>query len=91
VPELASFTGGTLLKSLAAEGLSPDDIDTVVFTHLHHDHVGWTSNIAPAPNGGSQQPATALTFSRARHLVAGAEWDYWNGTAEMTGPDPGVR
>jgi glyoxylase-like metal-dependent hydrolase (beta-lactamase superfamily II) len=85
---LASFTGGTLLKSLAAEGLSPDDIDTVVFTHLHHDHVGWTSNSAPAPNAGSRPPVTALTFGRARHLVASAEWDYWDGSTEMTGPDP---
>lgn len=50
VPELATFRGGRLLDSLAAEGLTPDEIDTVFFTHLHHDHVGWTSNVAlPRP------------------------------------------
>jgi glyoxylase-like metal-dependent hydrolase (beta-lactamase superfamily II) len=89
VPGLASFTGGGLLASLAAEGLSPDDIDTVLYTHLHHDHVGWTSDVAPAPNAG-RRPVTGLTFSRARHLVARAEWDYWNGSSEVTGPDPGA-
>jgi glyoxylase-like metal-dependent hydrolase (beta-lactamase superfamily II) len=88
VPGLASFTGGALLDSLAGEGLGPADIDTVVFTHLHHDHVGWTSNIAPAPNAARTGPVRGLTFARARHLVDRAEWDYWNGTAELTGPDP---
>ncbi len=88
VPQLASFTGGALLSSLAAEGLHPEDIDTVVFTHLHHDHVGWTSDVAPAPDPARVRSPTGLTFARARHLVAEAEWRHWTGTAEMTGPDP---
>lgn len=29
-----------LLNALAAEGLTPADIDTVIYTHLHHDHAG---------------------------------------------------
>ena len=29
-----------LLASLAEEGLKPEDIDTVIYTHLHYDHVG---------------------------------------------------
>jgi glyoxylase-like metal-dependent hydrolase (beta-lactamase superfamily II) len=88
VPKLASFTGGTLLASLAGEGLVPADIDTVVFTHLHHDHVGWTSNIAPAPNAARTEPVRSLTFGGARHVADRAEWDYWNGAAELIGPDP---
>jgi glyoxylase-like metal-dependent hydrolase (beta-lactamase superfamily II) len=87
VPGMASFRGGTLLDSLAGEGLGPADIDTVVFTHLHHDHVGWTSNVAPAPNAERTEPVRGLTFSRARHVADRTEWDYWNGTAELTGPD----
>jgi glyoxylase-like metal-dependent hydrolase (beta-lactamase superfamily II) len=87
VPGLASFTGGTLLESLAGEDLGPADIDTVVFTHLHHDHVGWTSNIAPAPNASRTEPLRGLTFPRARHVTDRCEWDYWNGTDELTGPD----
>lgn len=29
-----------LLASLAEEGLKPEDIDTVIYTHLHNDHAG---------------------------------------------------
>jgi glyoxylase-like metal-dependent hydrolase (beta-lactamase superfamily II) len=81
VPGIASFTGGTLLDSLAGEDLEPADIDTIVFTHLHHDHVGWTSNIAPAPNARRTEPVRGLTFPGARHVTDRSEWDYWNGTA----------
>ncbi|MET8716791.1 MULTISPECIES: MBL fold metallo-hydrolase [Streptomyces] len=32
---------GALPASLAAAGVEPADVDTVVLTHLHTDHVGW--------------------------------------------------
>lgn len=73
----ADFRGGDLIASLAAEGLAPADVDTVFFTHLHHDHVGWTTGAA-----------YDLTFPRARHLVAEAEWRHWLGTDEVVGPHP---
>jgi glyoxylase-like metal-dependent hydrolase (beta-lactamase superfamily II) len=88
IPDVASFHGGDLLDALAAEGLSAADVDTVLYTHLHHDHVGWTSNVAPAPNAPSGQHVTGLTFANARHLASEAEWSYWSGTAELVGPDP---
>ncbi|MEV1169033.1 MBL fold metallo-hydrolase [Nonomuraea sp. NPDC049784] len=87
-PGIGSFRAGALLDSLAAEGLRPDGVDTVVFTHLHHDHVGWTSDVAPAPGNEPAKPERGLTFARARHLVDRAEWVHWRGTAEVTGPDP---
>lgn len=31
---------GYVLQSLEKEGLSPGDIDTVIYTHLHNDHAG---------------------------------------------------
>ncbi|MFF2515198.1 MBL fold metallo-hydrolase [Streptomyces sp. NPDC058086] len=40
VPGVARPKGGSPLRNLAEEGLSADDIDTVVHTHLHLDHVG---------------------------------------------------
>jgi glyoxylase-like metal-dependent hydrolase (beta-lactamase superfamily II) len=88
LPDLASFTGGRLLDSLAAEGLAPADVDTVVYTHLHHDHVGWTTDVAPAPNAPAGRTVHGLTFPAARHLVSEAEWRHWDGTAELVGPDP---
>lgn len=33
-------SGGLLTESLAAAGFSPDDIDTVLLTHCHPDHIG---------------------------------------------------
>ena len=37
------YTGGALLKNLAAKGVQPGDVTDVLFTHLHFDHVGWAS------------------------------------------------
>jgi glyoxylase-like metal-dependent hydrolase (beta-lactamase superfamily II) len=88
VPDLASFKGGNLLQNLAAEGVAPSHVDLVLFTHLHHDHVGWTTNVAPAPNADPNRTVDGLTFAKARHLADRADWDHWSGTAEITGPDP---
>src|SRR5581483_9246191 len=32
---------GRLVDELGRHGVSPDDVDLVVFTHLHVDHIGW--------------------------------------------------
>lgn len=49
-----------------AAGWSPTEIDTVVCTHLHFDHVGGNlSDGAPA-------------FPAARYVVAGDEWGHWS-------------
>jgi glyoxylase-like metal-dependent hydrolase (beta-lactamase superfamily II) len=71
------FWGGRLLRSLAAVGLTARDIDIVVYSHLHMDHVGWTTDRARG----------ALTFERARHVMASAEWEYWRAEARRGGPD----
>ncbi|MET7352225.1 MBL fold metallo-hydrolase [Streptomyces mirabilis] len=88
VPGVAQLKGGSLLRNLAEEGLSADDIDTVAFTHLHLDHVGWTSDVAPLPNAPTTDSPTRLTFARARHFMSKAEWQYWSTrAAAMGGPD----
>jgi len=35
------FRGGDLPGNLSAAGCTPADIDTVLITHLHVDHIGW--------------------------------------------------
>ncbi|MFC0623676.1 MBL fold metallo-hydrolase [Kribbella deserti] len=65
VPEIAGFRAGQLLESPAAEGLKPDDVDTVFYTHLYHDHVGWTTDLAPAPTVPAGAMPAGLTFRRA--------------------------
>jgi glyoxylase-like metal-dependent hydrolase (beta-lactamase superfamily II) len=71
------FWGGRLVASLAAVGLQPDDIDAVLYSHLHADHVGWT---ADRDQGG-------LTFGRARHVMSPAEWAHWEPIPGTGGPD----
>lgn len=73
---VAYFPGlaGTLPERLARIGVSPGEIDTVVFTHLHVDHVGW----ACADDG---QP----TFPAARYIVAESEWRHWSEQGENAG------
>lgn len=70
------FWGGRLVASLAAAGLTPDDIDVVAYSHLHADHVGWTTNLAD----------DTLTFPRARHVMSRSEWDHWADRPGAGGP-----
>src|SRR3989475_9538442 len=49
---------GQLLRDFAANGVRPDEVDMVVMTHLHRDHVGW--NLTDAGGGAG------ATFPRAR-------------------------
>lgn len=37
------FHGGAFLTSLAAHGVDPAEVTDVLFTHLHFDHVGWST------------------------------------------------
>lgn len=57
-----------LLASLAAEGIAPDDVDVVVFSHLHFDHAGGA--LATYEPGGSPK----LVFPRATYVVGAEAW-----------------
>lgn len=86
LPGVGHTEGGALLESLAGEGLAPDDIDTVVYTHLHRDHIGWTTNVSPF--AATRRAPTGLTFRRARHLLSETEWRHWSAPSATGGPDP---
>ncbi|MFF7847191.1 MBL fold metallo-hydrolase [Streptomyces sp. NPDC007910] len=55
------------LGSLARAGVRPEDVDVVVNTHLHADHVGWNTRPGDAP--GTWVPA----FPNARYLLPAAD------------------
>jgi glyoxylase-like metal-dependent hydrolase (beta-lactamase superfamily II) len=39
--DLGYLAGGALLGELAAVGVRPENVDVIVISHLHLDHVGW--------------------------------------------------
>lgn len=65
-------TAGRLAANLAAAGLSPDDVDLVLMTHLHPDHFG-----------GLLDSTGGAAFPRADLLLHEAEHAHWNDDAAM--------
>ena len=57
------------LERLRASGTAPEDVDYVMCTHLHPDHVGWNTVLAD----GRWVP----TFPKARYLFARIEYEHW--------------
>lgn len=60
------------LDRLAAAGARPEDVDIVLCTHLHADHVGWNTRL----EGGRWVP----TFPRARYVMGEGELAHWQAT-----------
>lgn len=58
---------GELLGDIRSKGINLSDIDMVVMTHLHRDHVGWNLQ----SSGGKYQP----TFPNARYWVSAKDWE----------------
>jgi glyoxylase-like metal-dependent hydrolase (beta-lactamase superfamily II) len=52
--------------ALSAAGISPDQVDVVVLTHMHGDHIG----------GMTAQDGSA-TYANARYVTGTAEYDHW--------------
>ena len=68
-PKWHMKTDDTYMRALNAAGVSVDDIDFVMCTHLHVDHVGWNTRL----ENGRWVP----TFPKARYLFTKQEFDYW--------------
>jgi glyoxylase-like metal-dependent hydrolase (beta-lactamase superfamily II) len=62
-------TDNVYMTRLAAAGFSVEDIDFVLCTHLHPDHVGWNTRL----ENGHWVP----TFPKARYVFADRELAYW--------------
>ncbi|MER7052500.1 MULTISPECIES: MBL fold metallo-hydrolase [unclassified Streptomyces] len=58
------------LANLARAGVEPEDVDIVINTHLHIDHVGWNTYL----NGRQWVP----TFPNATYLMPKDDFDFWN-------------
>jgi len=58
------------LESLRRAGIEPEDVDVVINTHLHFDHVGWNT----MRDGDAWVP----TFPNARYLMPEADYRHFN-------------
>ena len=70
--ELVLFDTGLsaagMTVALAAAGYTPDQVDVVVLTHMHGDHIG-----------GMTQEDGSPTYPNARYVTGRVEYDAWAG------------
>ena len=58
---------GELMNDFKQKGVRPDEVDMVVMTHLHRDHVGWNLTA----DDGKYVP----TFPKARYWMTRKDWE----------------
>jgi glyoxylase-like metal-dependent hydrolase (beta-lactamase superfamily II) len=63
---------GMLINNLKELSLSVEDIDTVILTHGHLDHVGGNVNSNNKPN-----------FPKARYFISKKEWEWWESEPDL--------
>jgi glyoxylase-like metal-dependent hydrolase (beta-lactamase superfamily II) len=73
-------TTGKLLENLRAAGLQASDIDTVLITHYHGDHIN-----------GLRNRAGEFVFSNAKVLVPAPEHAFWMDEARAAAAPEGMR
>jgi glyoxylase-like metal-dependent hydrolase (beta-lactamase superfamily II) len=71
------------LDRLKEAGVRPEEVDLVLHTHLHADHVGWNTSKVD----GRSMP----TFSNARYLFSGSERAYLAALSAADGSDAAIR
>src|SRR5580704_9595881 len=75
-----SPTAGMIGDNLAAAGISPKDVDQIVISHFHPDHIN-----------GIKDKDNALIFPNAEIVVPAAEWNYWMDDANLTAAPPDLK
>lgn len=78
--EFGGPTTGKLLENLRAAGVQPGDIDTVLITHYHGDHIN-----------GLRNKAGEFVFPKAKVLVPAPEHAFWMDDAKMNAAPEGMK
>jgi glyoxylase-like metal-dependent hydrolase (beta-lactamase superfamily II) len=58
---------GELMRDFQDKGVRPEEVDMVVMTHLHRDHVGW--------NLSARDGTYVPTFPNARYWMSTKDWE----------------
>jgi len=74
---LGVANGGRLAEQLAAAGTPADQVDVVVITHCHPDHIGGLMT--------EGQPS----FPKARYVIGETEYQFWSAPERLSGPTEG--
>lgn len=72
-PDWNMRSDGRFMAALMAAGIGPNDVDYVLCTHLHTDHVGWNTVL----DDGRWVP----TFPNARYLMTAADEEHFRSGA----------
>jgi glyoxylase-like metal-dependent hydrolase (beta-lactamase superfamily II) len=78
--EFGGATTGKLLENLRAAGFQAGDIDTVLITHYHGDHIG-----------GLRNKAGEFVFSKAKVMVPSTEHAFWMDDAKLAAAPEGMK
>ncbi len=73
-------TAGTMTTNLAAAGLDPNNVDVIVISHFHPDHIN-----------GIKTKDNELVFANAEILVPAPEWAFWMDDARMSTAPEGLK
>jgi len=73
-------TTGNTAAALAAAGIAAKDVDAVVFSHFHGDHIN-----------GVRSKEGALVYPNAQIMVPEAEWGFWMDDAKMSAAPEGMK
>jgi glyoxylase-like metal-dependent hydrolase (beta-lactamase superfamily II) len=71
-----SPNSGKLISNLHAEGIQPDDVDTIIISHAHGDHIG-----------GNTDSEGHLAFPQAKFYMRKEEWDFWTSQTALAKPE----
>ena len=66
--DIFGLSAGKLLRRLKEHGVGPRDIDMVILSHLHFDHVGGCTRF-------NSKGEAVPTFPKAKYLVQRRDWD----------------
>ena len=71
-------TASRLLQNLAAAEIRPEQVDTILITHLHPDHLWGVTDASDAER----------TFPNAEYVIGEAEWNFWMQPQHPLASDP---